>query len=49
MTLQQAMINLDSDLPKSVQIAGEVISRFAVGVCLILLAEKVLHIIIDLI
>jgi hypothetical protein len=48
MKLQQAMINLDSDLPKSVQVAGEATSRFVIGVCAVLITEQLLHIIIKL-
>jgi hypothetical protein len=47
-SLQRAMMLLDKDMPVSVQIAGDVSSRFLMGVCAILTAEQLLHVIIGL-
>jgi len=47
-SMYKAMLSLDSDMPKSVRLAGEVSSRFIIGVAAILIAEKLLYVIIDL-
>ena len=46
MTLQQAMLSLDSDLPKWVQVTGDVCGRCAIGFSIIILLGKVLVILL---
>lgn len=46
MTLQQAMLSLGDDLPRWVQITGDVCGRCAIGFSIIIVATKVLVVVL---